>query len=422
MSSIPSFNYLGRCYDITTADPLDLAGCAKYENALKLSGANTKSVNTNDGPYDIPDWAEHKNLYGLDYHAETGVVSSTYEFERELKKTVQGTAGTPYGVEFSLSDSVTTFNSQMNSHESSYVYARALRTTHGLQVNVADPSGNLELSAKFVTNVSALPVDSLDKVYPHYQTFFKEFGTHFATEVSLGGQAYQSIKGSTGKYRSSTKTEADFKEHAGVEVEGFKLGLDKTEARKAADTVDQKNELTRTQLRYRGGTGSVSGINDEWTRSLSQQPEPVECNLERLSALLTSKFFSKLSDIDDRRMLMQMAIATWAMEKGKSFVGAKPICYGDTVGLGHPLQDGTFKFMGVNANTTVQTMLSLSSTYQPEQLVVEGKDKGEPVLFGDAVRFRLKDKLPPVYLSMDTAPGGPPPPEGRRSLKPPPSQ
>jgi hypothetical protein len=91
----------------------------QVRKCLKLSGANTKSVNTNDGPYDIPDWAEHKNLYGLDYHAETGVVSSTYEFERELKKTVQGTAGTPYGVEFSLSDSVTTFNSQMNSHESS---------------------------------------------------------------------------------------------------------------------------------------------------------------------------------------------------------------------------------------------------------------------------------------------------------------
>jgi MAC/Perforin domain len=183
MRSIPSFNYLGRCYDITTTDPLDLTESSKYENALNLSGAKTKSVDTIDGTYDIPDWAEHKSLYRTDYHAETGVVSSTYEFERELKQTVQGTAGTPYGVEFSLSKSVTTFNSQMNSHESSYVYARSLRTTHGLQVNVDDPSGDLELSAKFVKDVSALPVDSLDKVYPHYQGFFKDFGTHFATEV-----------------------------------------------------------------------------------------------------------------------------------------------------------------------------------------------------------------------------------------------
>jgi hypothetical protein len=186
-------------------------------------------------------------------------------------------------------------------------------------------------------------------------------------------------------------------------VEGFKLGLDKTEARKAADTADQKNELTRTELTYLGGTGSIHGLTDDWIKSLALQAVPVKCSLQRLSALLTSKFFSKLSDIDDRRILMEMAIATWAMEKGKSFVGAKPICYGDTVG------GSTFKFMGVGANTNVQTMLSLSSTYQPEQLVFEGKDEGEPVLLGDEVRLRLKDKIPAVYLSMafPASPGRP---------------
>jgi hypothetical protein len=51
-------DFPGKCYDIVTPDPLDLATSAKYENVIDISASSDKTQDMGDGKYRIPLGAE----------------------------------------------------------------------------------------------------------------------------------------------------------------------------------------------------------------------------------------------------------------------------------------------------------------------------------------------------------------------------
>jgi MAC/Perforin domain len=330
-SAIPSQNYLGKCYDIVQLDPLNLEDSAKYDNALESPASETKVVHVGNEAFAIPIWAQHKPLFTTEWDATSGAISSTYDFDQEFNQLVSAEAGVQGAFEFSGSVSFIEIMHVTQSHKETFVYSRAYRETHGLQVDMTDE--HVKLAAGFKAAVAALPVGPFSGVSERYSQFVSRFDTHFTTEIVVGGLAYQRTKGSVDRYLTSQKSVNELKAHAAVEIDAFKAGLTVQQAQNQASQVDRQNQLERTQLSFRGGTGSTNGINDAWIQSLDLHAVPVKAKLERLSTLLISKLFEKENDIEQKQALLDCAIRSWIVTHGRPTCDQRPLQYGEPLVL-----------------------------------------------------------------------------------------
>ena len=269
--TIPNQDYLGRCYDIVTLDPLNLAMSAKYKNALDVQAADGKIVDTRDGKWSIPVWAEHKGIFAFDWEATTGTISSSYEFRRdEFKRSVKADAGVDGMFEFSASASTSAITSGTETRKQTFVFARAFRATHGLEAKLGHAS--LELTDYFRADVEALPVDGFPVVRAVYEKFIETYGTHFTTEIVLGGLAFQRTRGSSSRYLWSRRIESELQAQGKVTIDALKGGASVEETKKKTATTDKQNELERTDVSFRGGMGDPKAIDTTWIASLTKSP------------------------------------------------------------------------------------------------------------------------------------------------------
>lgn len=325
----PNQDFLGRCYDIVTLDPLDLASSAKYENAIDIRATDGHVVETRDGKFMVPAGVNHKGIFSMSWESQSRLISSSYEFQQEFKVAVEADAGVDGVFEFSGSASRSEVSRLTESRKNTYVYSRAYQQNHGLELDLGDDEAPLALTSSFSNAVKRLLVGEFAAVRDAYDQFLARFGTHFTTRIILGGMAFQRTTGSARTWLSSSEKEEELKAKASVQVEAFKAGAGTDLAQKKASTVDAESNLERTSLEFRGGTGSPTGIDDSWIQSLDEKPAVVKAKLEKLSALLTSRFFPDLADIDARRELLECAIYTWVKTKGTPGCDKQPMQYGE---------------------------------------------------------------------------------------------
>jgi hypothetical protein len=244
-------------------------------------------------------------------------------------------------------------------------------------------------------------VGEFSSVRDAYENFIKRFGTHFATEIVLGGLAFQRTRCSASRYLSSREKESELKAQASVEIEAFKGGASAEQAQKQAATVDKQNELERTSLQFRGGMGSPTGIDSSWIDSLDDKPVPVEASLERLSSLLTGRFFPQEEHIKEKRILLNLAISGWIVAKGTPACDKRPLQYGEPLVFCMRSDDGT-QILPALFNS--ESRLIIWSAWTPPlplaTLVLERADDRHAegaVLAGDRVRLKMQGT--PCYVS-----------------------
>jgi hypothetical protein len=202
--TIPNIDYLGRCYDVVDTDPLDLGNSAKYENVIDISVSNGVTVHTRDGFYSIPAGVDHKAIFSMSWESQSGVISSSYEFQEEFKVAVNAEAGVGGGFEFSGSTGQKEIRRMTEARKQSFVFSRAYQQNHGLQLDL--DSDKLRVTTGFAAAVRRLPIGDLPNVIGGYEAFLRRFGTHFTKEISLGGLAFQRTSGSSQKYLQSRES------------------------------------------------------------------------------------------------------------------------------------------------------------------------------------------------------------------------
>jgi len=327
--------FLGRCYDIVTLDPLDLASSAKYVNAVDMSVDDGNVVDTRGRKILVPPGVNPaKVITSMSWESQSRLISSSYEFQQEFKIAVEAEAGVEGVFEFSGSASTRQMESLTQTRKQTFVYSRAYQQNHGLELNLADADAPVKLTEGFSKAVRNLPVGEFSAVRGAYDEFVKTFGTHFTKEIILGGMAFQRTSGLASRWLSSREKEEELKAKASAEVEAVKAGVGTEMARSEAKKVDNENSLERTQLEFRGGTGSPNGINDDWIQSLDDRPTIIKAKLEKLTKLLTRRFFPDVADIEDRQGLLDIAIYTWIKTKGTPGCDKQPLQYGERFALG----------------------------------------------------------------------------------------
>lgn len=401
--TIPNIDYLGRSYDIVAMDPLNLGASSRNQNVMDISVGDGRTVVTRDGFYVVPAGVRHEAPYSMSWESASTVISSSYEFQQELKVAVEADAGVEGGFEFSASASSREMEKQTQSRKRTFVYSRAYQEDHILDLDLDNDNAPLAVTPEFRDAVLALPSqDEMPNWEAKYDAFLGRFGTHFTKGVTLGGLAFQRTSGIASTYLKSTESEQTLKSKASVQVEAFKGGASAEVARATASKTDQESSLERTSLEFRGGHGSPTGINDEWITSLVDRPAIVKAKLERLSYLLTPRFFPGEDFIDELQKTLDAAIARWTATKGRPSSDTAPLRYGEAVVMILPWNDGKTEQIGLVFDPAKGGFLSFpvrgGNPLYPDTMKAalrilsgDGSNKNAVILAGDQVRIEVID-------------------------------
>jgi hypothetical protein len=407
---IPNIDYLGRSYDVVEMDPLNLGATSKNQRVINISVAQGHTAITPDGYYIVPAGVRPSKPYGMSWETASTVMSSSYEFQQQLKVAVSAEAGVEGGFEFSASASSRDMERQTGSRKRTFVYSRAYQEDHILDLALDNPQAPLAVTPEFRNAVLDLPYPGqMPDWAARYEAFLQRFGTHFTKGISLGGLAFQRTSGLATTYLRSSESERTLETKAGVQLEAARANVSAQAAVATANKTDQEYSLERSLLEYRGGQGSPSGINDQWVQSLVDRPAIVKAKLERLSYLLTPRFFPGEDFIDELRKLLDIAIDNWIIAKGRPTSETAPLRYGEAVALIMPTPDGKIQQLGgifdpadrpgARGSKCIEFPLwKNGQPFYPETMKAalrvlsdDGSNKNAVILAGDQVRIEVID-------------------------------
>ena len=352
----------------------------------------------------MPAGVRHEAPFGMSWETASTVISSSYEFQQELKVAVSADAGVEGGFEFSASASSRDMERQTQSRKRAFVYSRAYQEDHILDLALDNDKAPLAVTPEFRDAVLALPyADEMPDWEAKYDAFLQRFGTHFTKGIRLGGLAFQRTSGLATTYLRSTESERTLQSKAGVQIEAVKAGASAETAVANAQKTDQESSLERTSLEFRGGLGSPTGINDQWIASLVDRPVIVKAGLERISHLLTPRFFPGQEFIDELQKLLDIAISKWIETKGQPSRETAPLRYGEPVVMIFPWTDGKTEQVGglfdpAKGSRLIELPVRNGRPFYPETMKAplrilsgDGSNKNAVILAGDQVRIELID-------------------------------
>lgn len=407
LKTISGLDNLGRCVDLVDLDPLDIAGSSKNVQAFFPKGGTDSYPS---GGYEIPKGVEMRSPFKLRISGGETLMSNSYDFTRSFEKSMSVEGGFE-GFEFSASQSVKNVQKQSEKRDEVFTYVFANSAIHIVQLELdGQRSEFLILNADIKKKVEGLPAHDGKA----YREFIQKFGTHFITQVALGGMAWSRVSSKKKEHFSSTENEETFKTEAKAEIKKFTAGASKTESRRETTEQDQKLGITRSDLTFVGGTGDVTEVSTSWVGSLDDKSVPIyeELKLSSLSGLLTEKYFKDDKDIAKKQVLLEKATSLYIKERGGE-EGLR-ICYGQAVrlepaSLRRPVYyDATLTAYGYPIGLSIPPVDKPipSGALDAKFTITSPEAKtGDAVLTGDPVKLELGGNK---TLAIETIKGGEP--------------
>ncbi|HLZ70563.1 MAG TPA: MAC/perforin domain-containing protein [Dehalococcoidia bacterium] len=369
-TELNGLEFLGKCYDLLSLDPLNLGGLAKTVNAIDVARAGGGSYE--QGSYVVPNGVSLQSPFNTEAKTFRSLVQNSYDFQNEFSSTLELNAGIEGCFEFSTSNSFKEITQASQSRKQVSTYAIVYVQNHVVALDLDGPDEK-RISTAFAHAVKGLPGGMGAQAEQRaYSEFIRKFGTHFTRRVSLGGMAYSRVSGLTTKVLASREREDEFTAKAKLEMDIFKSGASLSETRKQLQKSDEENEIERGIVVFRGGIGSMHEIADEWFSGLQERPAPIPAGTElaRLSELLTADFFPNDPAIAGKRRSLDEAVDQYIISSGGALDGT--IRYGDKVVLynapyerGKPL-DYQLKLNNTNPNGSAVYMAKVDrSTPNP---------------------------------------------------------
>jgi len=308
---IPSIKYLGACYNVVTMDPLSLADTALPKNVFNLGNVR------DDGSFDVPQGVSYRTILKTSYDWQSSVISSVADLQNTLKQSADVSAGMEGAFEFSGSATYKEIQNLTESRKHSFVYARAFVELLSVSVDIADPQSGLRLDDSFQRAVADLPTDQSETSATKYEDFITRFGTHFTWQIIVGGMATQRTSGLASRFLKSEETETELKAKGKLVIDKVEAGASADQAQSSVQKSDSDDDLQREKLSFQGGMGSLTGIDDNWVKSLTGDPIVVSAKLKSITDLMTTEYFPQDNSIELKQILLDLATAKWINENGE---------------------------------------------------------------------------------------------------------
>ena len=376
MSTISGIDYLGRCFNIFDLDPLNMGATAKGPRALRL-GAETYRQEGHEVPLGV----NLRSPYATEVRTTEEIIYNSLDFESELSRSLEveaGFEGEGCSGKFGASKSFKEIVQLTQSRKQIFKYC--IITVQNHMAELEDLS-KAAVTDEFARAVRALPADGAgDAARKAYEGLIEKFGTHFAAQLSIGGLAYQRISTTVNAYKSSSEVQKSFGANASIEIKIFSAGTKSTEAEKQARTLDSENEMTRTALSFRGGTGSRYEVIDGWFSDLHERavPIPLGCRMRRLSELLSPGFFPDVPAIDAKRVRLNQELSRYFDERGGE-LGVE-LRYGDRVQI-----TGSTYILHASPQHRVVLLKSMHNTSGLPRATIVLRDPDDPQRYGEPI-------------------------------------
>ena len=191
---LKNWEYIGQCYDVLKADPIDLNKGRTGSSAFRLDDFE----NIPDGTASKPVGTKYEVDPGGSYAHKVLELSSLYDYRRSMSDEASLSVADPTGEAFSssLSGSFTSTRDDTEKNDSVVTYTSEKVTLWDLDIRTDDQAP--ELSEELAAALAALPTAVSAN---SHAAFLTKFGTHYAQHVVYGGRLTQRILGRPARLR-----------------------------------------------------------------------------------------------------------------------------------------------------------------------------------------------------------------------------
>ncbi len=327
----PSFDSMGRGFDLLRTDPLDYdapasgtlsdsplfdfvyedrAGSAGQIAAKSIFGVRSQGMQSRSDRCD----------------RDEKLVRTLADLEDFSSKSYGASIGVPQIASFSLSKSHSEINTRATGSERVFIMERCDTRLHTLKMDLrwedrrGEDSLRQPLEIGFRNAVRQLPTSWGDG--KTLLAFFDRFGTHFSQRITYGGSFFAETEVSKTTYQMADKVG----DKLSLAAEGTikKVSLGGTFEQESSKGRSNDNEHSASTYRKWSVGGAGSDIYPVWAPTVAANPAPIDVSFRPIYDILTPVFFPDDPDIGLKNALLRKATAEYFRAFGKGDLTSDP--------------------------------------------------------------------------------------------------
>jgi hypothetical protein len=307
-------NGLGRCYDVRRVDLLNWT--AETLNSGKTSYVfdlyrddSARPARFNNADYVVPFGVTFQSAIQSDAEEQYKFIVTANEFESEVTQEYRANVGVPKLGSAKVSVAFNNASSSANKNENMYAFTKMYKQYYKLDANLDNPTYKHQINSRLWNAVRQLGYEM------SAEEFIEQFGTHFASTAYYGGNYLQRRSVNKSEFSTSTHSEREFKMDVEATIKKINVGVGTTQG--SSSSSSNSNSITVSDKKVYTIGGDPSFDNPQrWANTVIRMPEVIKGQLTRISALLTKAYFPEMSDIDNKRKLLEVAIAKAERDAG----------------------------------------------------------------------------------------------------------
>ncbi len=327
----PSFDSMGRGFDLLRTDPLDYdapapgtlsdsplfdfvyedrAGSAGQIAAKSIFGVRSQGMQSRSDRCD----------------RDEKLVRTLADLEDFSSKSYGASIGIPQIASFSLSKSHSEVNTKATGSEHVFIMERCDTRLHTLKMDLrwedrrGEDSLRQPLEIGFRNAVRQLPLAWGDG--KALLAFFDRFGTHFSQRITYGGSFFAETEVSKTTYQMADKQG----DKLSLAAEGTikKVSLGGTFEQETSKGRSNDNEHSGSTYRKWSVGGTGSDVYPVWAPTVAANPAPIDVSFRPIYDILTPVFFPDDPDIGLKNGLLRRATAEYFRAYGKGDLTSDP--------------------------------------------------------------------------------------------------
>lgn len=287
-----NLSMLGRNFDLTTLDPMDLSGSALMNNFVQYH-FNKNYHPVPDNSMTVPDGVLYKPGSGGNFSSLTKKTSTYKEFIVDIAQTIKFGISDPLGINaFSSSVSVKYYNQEAQEQRTELTDSRLVVYDDTLKIDYLpklDRKGNITNNSAASAAVNPVAHNELMSITNESTAtdFIEAYGTHYSTLVQFGGIAYQWIFFTEQKRAELEKFGVDIS----VEAKGALQGI--VVSAESDSSAEYQNKFRSVTLCDRQFVNFVGGLPSEnlyaWASTVHSDPAPIAIGLTPITGVFNDR-------------------------------------------------------------------------------------------------------------------------------------
>ena len=310
-ADLPRIPLYTRSYHLLEGNPLTDQVDPGFMSGIFAFTYNQNET-TEDGKYRVPDGMNHRKVASCAFSSTVKTYRGTASYQQELQKKVTidgGYRGLVVGAAFSSSASYDIMAKETIETNMSFTHAMAECEAYEFSVDLFK---ELKLLDNFVKGVKDCYKSG------NWTNFWKQFGTHFIYEVTMGGRATQEMgynfeaasQMSALNIDISLAAKAHFAMHYADASYDWKKSIQ--------EITYASRFSSRTLEMYIGGAPPTDGNIHTWAQNVAENPMPIKYKIMDLAEL-----FQHIRDVtfDSKKAVEHFRTA---LDKHCMSIGCKP--------------------------------------------------------------------------------------------------